>query len=102
MDLGSPNGHQSRKQQLQHAKGEHGVDSATKGKKAAAEEEKAMIKLVNSNMQSVNNSLLFSASCSVGSPGVHINLSTNRRRRRRQGTKGGAISLAQKNHTSQQ
>ncbi|WOK97473.1 hypothetical protein Cni_G06181 [Canna indica] len=97
MDLGSPHGYQSRKQ---HTKGEHGVDSATEGKKAAAEEEKAMITLVNSNVQSVNNSLLFSASCSVGSPGVHINLSSNRRRR--QAKKGGAISSAQKNHTTQQ
>ncbi|RRT69488.1 hypothetical protein B296_00018155 [Ensete ventricosum] len=43
-------------------------------------EEKSMITLVNSNVQTVNNALLFNSTCTVGSPGVHISLTSRRRR----------------------
>ncbi|XP_073013142.1 uncharacterized protein [Typha latifolia] len=50
--------------------------SGKKGTKAAAEENaKPMASLVNSNVQCLNNSLLFNSSCTQQSPGVHMTLS---------------------------
>ncbi|CAL9093465.1 unnamed protein product, partial [Musa acuminata var. zebrina] len=82
MDLGSSHGRQIGKQQLHHAKGESQAEDAndTEGKTTkTASKRKPMISSVNSNVQSVNNSLLFNASCAQGSPGVHININLIRR-----------------------
>ncbi|XP_072980796.1 uncharacterized protein [Typha angustifolia] len=50
--------------------------SGKKGTKAAAAENaKPMASLVNSNVQCLNNSLLFNSSCTQQSPGVHMTLS---------------------------
>ncbi|XP_042437312.1 CASP-like protein 4A1 [Zingiber officinale] len=62
-------------------------------------QEKAMATLVNSNVQSVNNSLLLGGSCSAGSPGVHVTLSIHCRRPSK--TRGsGATSTHKPHHPS--
>ncbi|RWW68898.1 hypothetical protein BHE74_00023541 [Ensete ventricosum] len=98
MDLGSSHGRQIGKQQLHHAKGESQTEDGndTEGKTTkTASKQKPRISAVNSNVQSVNNSLLFNASCTQGSPGVHIHLDLIRRRRPEDGN-----SSTQKNHPS--
>ncbi|THU55648.1 hypothetical protein C4D60_Mb11t08780 [Musa balbisiana] len=86
MDLGSPYSYQSRRQQVHYAKNEPQVEDVknTEGKTYAEEKvtkaatkQQPMLSLVNSNVQSVNNSLLFNTSCAHGSPGVHINIASN-------------------------
>ncbi|MQL85648.1 hypothetical protein Taro_018181 [Colocasia esculenta] len=48
--------------------------------KAGAASAKPMAALVNSNVQSVNNSIMFNSSCTQQSPGVYITLSSGSRR----------------------
>ncbi|KAG1331630.1 vegetative cell wall protein gp1 [Cocos nucifera] len=95
MDLGHPSTLSSRKQQQQsngsHPKQGQASDSVTNDGKsgdkngsraaaAAAAEAKAkpMSSLVNSNVQSVNNSIVYNSSCTQRSPGVHIALTSHR------------------------
>ncbi|CAL9081870.1 unnamed protein product, partial [Musa textilis] len=76
MDLGSSYAHHSRKQQL-HDHNMEGKAQTEEGETTkAAIKQKPSITLVNSNVQTVNNSLLVDSSCIFGSPGVHINLTT--------------------------
>lgn len=98
MDLGSSHGRQIGKQQLHHAKGKSQAEDAndTEGKTTkTASNRKPMISPVNSNVQCVNNSLLFNAYCAQGSPGVHFNINLIRRRHPEDSN-----SSTQKNHPS--
>ncbi|KAJ8464278.1 hypothetical protein OPV22_026830 [Ensete ventricosum] len=78
MDFGSSDAHHSRKQQL-HDDNMEGKAQTEEGETTkAAIKQKPSITLVNSNVQTVNNSLLVDSSCIFGSPGVHINLTTRK------------------------
>ncbi|XP_042387553.1 formin-like protein 7 [Zingiber officinale] len=84
--------HQIRKQQVRptvgdtwfkdlnngaHKEGKPAKESNSNDNKNK-QQQKPMISLVNSNVQSVNNSLMLNASCDQGSPGVHIKLTRKR------------------------
>ncbi|CAL9767864.1 unnamed protein product [Musa acuminata subsp. burmannicoides] len=78
MDLGSSYAYHSRKQQL-HDDNMEGKAQTEEGETTkAAIKQKPSITRVNSNVQIVNNSLLVDSSCIFGSPGVHINLTTEK------------------------
>ncbi|RWW84178.1 hypothetical protein BHE74_00007221 [Ensete ventricosum] len=86
MDLGSSYGSQTRRQQVHYAKSSSQAEDVKNTEVKTYAEEKLpkvatkqqpMLSLVNSNVQSVNSSLLFNTTCAQRSPGVHINLASN-------------------------
>ncbi|XP_010942335.2 uncharacterized protein [Elaeis guineensis] len=92
MDLGPPYSLSSRKQQQQQKSNgslpkqgqvsnsatNDGKSSDKNGAKAAAAKTKPISSLVNSNVQSVNNSIVYNSSCTQRSPGVYIALTSHR------------------------
>ncbi|CAL9046593.1 unnamed protein product, partial [Musa banksii] len=80
MDAGSSYSRRTKKHLFHDTKDDKSHEEhATVDAEGYSYEEKPMITLVNSNVQSVNNALLFNSSCTVGSPGVHISLTSRRR-----------------------
>ncbi|KAJ6800973.1 putative basic proline-rich protein-like [Iris pallida] len=87
MELGSSQHHQKQQKEKhqnghqQHHQGleiESGSEAGrTADKKGGKNVRKPIAAVVNSNVQSVNNSLLFSSKCSQNSPGVHLGLASH-------------------------
>lgn len=83
MDLGASSSssfisHQIRRQQVRSMKNESDSEDVTKTE-GETKQKKPWLSMVNNNVQSVNNSLVFGTRLVQGSPGVHINLYKNRK-----------------------
>ncbi|WOL00961.1 hypothetical protein Cni_G09674 [Canna indica] len=88
MDLGASYSHQIRRQQYQYVNGKSETEdikktdaygNSTTESNTMEGKQKRWFSMVNSNVQSVNNSMVFNTACVQGSPGVHISLGRNRR-----------------------
>ncbi|KAG6517149.1 vegetative cell wall protein gp1-like isoform X2 [Zingiber officinale] len=80
MDLGTSSSsfsHQIRRQQVRSMKNEY--SDAEDATKTEGKTKKPWPSMVNNNVQSVNNSLVFGTRLVQGSPGVHVNLTKNRK-----------------------
>ncbi|XP_042401125.1 uncharacterized protein LOC121991172 [Zingiber officinale] len=80
MDLGTSSSsfsHQIRRQQVRSMKNEY--SDAEDATKTEGKMKKPWASMVNNNVQSVNNSLVFGTRLVQGSPGVHVNLTKNRK-----------------------
>ncbi|KAJ6846244.1 putative basic proline-rich protein-like [Iris pallida] len=69
-------------------------DGRSSDKKGGKQERKPVAAVVNNNVQSVNNSLLFNSKCKQKSPGVHLALASHRQPKL---SKGSDPSFAKRN-----